>query len=46
MKKIFLLVSLLCTLFVAGTAMAYDPYPAHLNGDSNYILIDGHMGTA
>ena len=26
--------------------MAYDPYPNHLGGDDNYILVDGHMGVA
>ena len=46
MKKILLLLSLVCTLLLAGTAMAYDPYPNHLGGDDNYILVDGHMGVA
>lgn len=46
MKKILLLISLICTLLLAGTSMAYNPYPDHLGGDDNYILVDGHMGTA
>lgn len=29
-------------MMLASAAFAY---PAHLNGDSNYILCDGHMGT-
>ena len=29
-------------MMLASVAFAY--YPAHLNGDSNYIFCDGHMG--
>lgn len=47
MKKIVLLLLSLCLFLMAGTASAYNnPYPRFLNGDPNFIRIDGHMGTA
>jgi len=45
MKKLILLFSLICTLFIGTTACAYSGYPEHLNGDPNFILVDAHMGT-
>lgn len=32
-------------LFSSAT-LAYNSYPLHLDGNSNFILCDGHMGTA
>ena len=44
-QKIALLVGM---LWIAMLAMvgAYSAYPAHLGGNPNYILCDGHMGVA
>lgn len=44
MKKLIVFVVAVFMMMVS-TAMAL-PYPEHLNGDSNYILCDGHMGSA
>ena len=44
-KKILsLLLFLLFTLTASPTTFAN--YPTYLNGDRNFILVDGHMGTA
>lgn len=44
MKKIMSLLFSLMVLSIAAIASAN--YPSYLNGDKNYILVDGHMGTA
>ncbi|MCH3951817.1 MAG: hypothetical protein LKE33_12925 [Acidaminococcus sp.] len=44
MKKIWLLLCMICLLMVGGTASAGANYPDHLGGDSNFICVDGHMG--
>ena len=45
MKKIlFLLLFLFLAVTTSPTTFAN--YPAYLNGDRNFILVDGHMGTA
>jgi hypothetical protein len=31
---------------VTSTVFAYNPYPTYLGDDHNFILCDGHMGTA
>ena len=41
MRKI---VTLLLAVFILALSSVTFAYPAHLNGDSNYILCDGHMG--
>jgi len=47
MKKWFALLVMVCTFLISSAVGAYtNPYPAHLNGDSNFILCDGHMGVA
>ena len=43
MKKWFAVLVMFCALLLSSVAGAYSPY---LNGDSNFILCDGHMGTA
>lgn len=45
MKKAFTLLFTLLSLILTS-AVALANYPTHLNGDSDYILIDGRMGTA
>ena len=45
MKK-FILFLFVCIMMTASVAMAYNPYPTHLNDDNNFVLCDGHMGTA
>ena len=46
MKKfLFLMVAFCCFIF-GGFSTASANYPVHLNGDPNFILVDGHMGTA
>ena len=45
MKKILFL-SLFLFLAVAALPSAHANYPTYLNGDRNFILVDGHMGTA
>lgn len=46
MKKVFLLLLSLCLFLMAGTASANSLYPRFLNDDSNYVIVDGHMGAA
>lgn len=43
MKKIIMLLSMILMLAFSSTCWA--DYPIYLNGDPNYILCDGHMGT-
>ncbi len=45
MKKILLLPIFLLLALTASPA-AFANYPTYLNGDRNFILVDGHMGTA
>ena len=45
MKKI-LFHLLFLFLAVAALPSAHANYPTYLNGDGNFILVDGHMGTA
>ena len=44
MKRIIML--LVVVLMLALSAAASANYPMYLNGDRNFILCDGHMGTA
>ena len=44
MKRIFILLLGLLVFAVSGVAFAN--YPMYLTGDRNFILCDGHMGTA
>ena len=44
MKKVFMTAVFLLIVSLAGICSAGSNYPAHLNGDPNYILCDGHMG--
>ena len=44
MKKVISLLSFIAVMCFA--AVSFANYPSHLNGDSNYILVDGHMGGA
>lgn len=44
MKKWTALFTAIILFLLAGTVFAN--YPAHLNGNSNFILVDGHMGRA
>lgn len=46
MKKWFALFVMMCTFLISSAVGAYTHYPEHLNGDSNFILCDGHMGVA
>ena len=46
MKKWLLLVVAFCCFVFSGFNTANANYPVHLNGDPNFILVDGHMGTA
>lgn len=46
MKKWLLLVVAFCCFVFGGFNTANANYPVHLNGDPNFILVDGHMGTA
>ena len=43
---LFLLVFIEAVGFLPLNAAADNLYPDYLNGDSNYILCDGHMGYA
>lgn len=43
-KKFFMLLSMLSIMMCSCTAFAN--YPTHLYGDKNFILCDGHMGSA
>lgn len=42
-KTIAVLIGILI-LAMSSVTLAYSPYPKHLNGNSNYIFVDGHMG--
>lgn len=44
MKKVISLLSFIVVMCFA--AVSFANYPSHLNGDSNFILVDGHMGVA
>lgn len=44
MRKIFCMVVGLMVMMISSVAFAN--YPTYLNGDSNYILVDGHQGVA
>lgn len=44
-KKILFFISVF-VLALSSVVFAYNPYPTHINNNPNYILIDGHMGTA
>ena len=44
MKKIFSMCLFMLVMVIGSVASAN--YPTHLNGNANYILVDGHMGTA
>ena len=46
MKKWLLLVVAFCCFVFGGFNTANANYPVHLNGDPNFILVYGHMGTA
>ena len=46
MKKIFLSALILFGLLSFQSNVQASPYPNHLNGDPDYVLTDGHMGTA
>lgn len=46
MKKISAMLCLLATLLVMSVAQASSLYEDYYNGDENYPLIWGHMGTA
>jgi len=36
----------LVLIFSNSSNTSFAKYPTHLNGDKNYILVDGHMGVA
>ena len=44
MKKLFSMCLFMLVMVIGSVASAN--YPTHLNGNANYILVDGHMGTA
>ena len=44
LKNFFMLLSMLSIMMCSCTAFAN--YPTHLYGDKNFILCDGHMGSA
>ena len=44
MKKIFSMCLFMLVMVIGSVASAN--YPTHFNGNANYILVDGHMGTA
>lgn len=46
MKKLCMAFIIACITMLSSVAFANDLYPDHLNGNSNYILCDGHMGYA
>ena len=43
-RTLICVLMLLCMMMLSATAFA--GYSSHLGGDSNFILCDGHMGTA
>ena len=46
MKKTIVFLFAVCIMLTASVAMAYSAYPTHINDDNNFIICDGHMGTA
>ena len=46
MKKLLLLMTLIFSIFLSNSAIAGGIYADHLNGDPNFILVDGHMSSA
>ena len=46
MKKLLLLITLIFSIFFSNSAIAGGIYADHLNGDPNFILVDGHMSSA
>lgn len=46
MKKLTAILCLLAALLIASVAQASSMYEDYYNGDDNYPLIWGHMGTA
>lgn len=46
MRKILMAFVVICVTMLSSVAFAYNPYPTHLGGNSNYILCDGKMGVA
>ena len=46
MKKLLLLMTLIFSIFLSNSAIAGGIYDDHLNGDPNFILVDGHMSSA
>lgn len=38
--------TLVLIIFSNSSNTSFANYPTHLNGDKNYILVDGHMGVA
>lgn len=46
MKKVLLLITLIFSIFFSNSAIAGGIYTDHLNGDPNFILVDGHMSSA
>lgn len=46
MKKIISVLAVMFVMLTAAVAMASSNYPDHLAGDDNFIICDGHMGTA
>ena len=43
MKKLFVFLAIVISMLAFNVCHA--AYPTHLNGDPNYVLCDGHMGT-
>lgn len=46
LKKIVVFSITLLLMQVTSIALAYAPYPIYLGGNHNFILCDGHMGSA
>ena len=46
MRKIVPVFIVIFLMMFTSVALAYNPYPMNLGGDSNFILCDGHMGKA
>ena len=46
MKKVVAGFIMLMLMMITSVVFAYKPYPMHLGDDSNFVLCDGHMGTA
>ena len=45
-RKKILLLSLFLFLAMTTSPTTFANYPTYLNGDRNFILVDGHMGVA